>query len=356
MLAKARVQAKRGKAGAKARSPSGAPAPRRDFLQLAALTLATGSCTLAQQEVAGLQPIVAAQYDIAALPAAQADAAALPAAIDATDPPALSGTFALAANAALPIARDPGAAATPLVFASSDAIARMRAEDCLAQAIYYEARSEPEAGQRAVAQVVLNRVRHPAWPNSVCGVVYQGAMRPGGGCQFTFTCDGSLRFAARGEDWARARRLAGEALAGRVFEPVGLSTFYHANYVMPRWAPRLAKTAVIGAHIFYRLPGSGGAPGAFSDRYAGVEPIARPNPIMFGAVRAASGQAMPAFMPSEAGAALPMDQSAPASTTLRVPEPVTARVVQDLQVRPEYQQSGQWREDAPAAITGRQAF
>jgi hypothetical protein len=187
----------------------------------------------------------------------------------------------------------------------------------------------------------------------VCGVVYQGPMRAGGGCQFTFTCDGSLRIAPHGEDWARARRLAAEALAGRVFEPVGLSTFYHANYVMPRWAPRLLKTAVIGAHIFYRLPGAGGASAAFSDRYAGAEPEPRPNPILVRYAR--GGEAVmtapewlgraPPPLPTVAEAERPQQPAVAAAA----PEPVE----EDLQVRPEYRSSGQWRDDAPAALTGR---
>ena len=92
----------------------------------------------------------------------------------------------------------------PSAYRGRTALDRLRSLDCLAQAIYYEARSESEDGQRAVAQVVLNRVRHPAWPNSVCGVVYQGPMRAGGGCQFTFTCDGSLSAARRRRLGARA--------------------------------------------------------------------------------------------------------------------------------------------------------
>jgi len=104
--------------------------------------------------------------------------------------PFLSGAKALLANAAIPVFSGPNPAANAYVFAAHTPIDRMRSLDCLAQAVYYEARSEGENGERAVAQVVLNRVRHPAWPNSVCGVVYQGPMRAGGGCQFTFTCDG----------------------------------------------------------------------------------------------------------------------------------------------------------------------
>ena len=166
----------------------------------------------------------------------------------------------------------------PSAFRGRTALDQLRSLNCLAEAIYYEAASESENGQRAVAQVVLNRVRHPAWPNSVCGVVYQGPMRPGGGCQFTFTCDGSLRVRPAGLAWARARVLAAEALAGSVFAPVGLSTHYHTHAVSPAWAPALTKTIVIGAHIFYRLPGSVGATAAFNAAYSGREPL--PHPTM----------------------------------------------------------------------------
>jgi spore germination cell wall hydrolase CwlJ-like protein len=180
---------------------------------------------------------------------------------------------AVALNAAIPLSTAPNPRAPSIVFRAADAIDQMRSLDCLAEAIYYEARSESEDGQRAVAQVVLNRVRHPSWPNSVCGVVYQGSQRSTG-CQFTFTCDGSLARAPRGPGWDRARRLAAEALAGKVFAPVGHATHYHTDQVLPYWAPSLVKSAVIGAHIFYRWSGSWGQPAAFRDRYAGVEPNA----------------------------------------------------------------------------------
>lgn len=232
-----------------------------------------------------------------------------------------------------------------------------RALQCLTQAIYFEARSESDDGQRAVAQVVLNRVRHPRYPDSVCGVVYQGSERRTG-CQFTFTCDGSLRRTPSAEGWARARRYAEEALGGFVFSPVGLSTFYHANYVMPAWAPRLAKVTQIGAHIFYRLPGGWGQPGAFSDRYAGVEPIARPNPIPAFMLARQNGSAgvpvsseMPTWLQDTARrqAEARLANSAPAP---EIAAPSVA-ITPDSQVQPEFRQSGQWRADAPAALTGR---
>jgi hypothetical protein len=137
---------------------------------------------------------------------------------------------------------------------------------CLAQAVYYEAASERDEGQRAVAQVVLNRVRHPAFPSTVCGVVYQGAERVTG-CQFSFTCDGSLARIPSVGGWARAERVARDALGGTVAAAVGNSTHYHANYVVPYWAPTLDKAATIGAHIFYIMRGFLGTPRAFSARY-----------------------------------------------------------------------------------------
>jgi len=148
---------------------------------------------------------------------------------------------------------------------------RQRSLDCLSQAIYYEARSEPDDGQRAVAQVVLNRVRHPAFPNTVCGVVFQGSERRTG-CQFTFTCDGSLRIPPRPGPWEHARRLAAEALAGAVFAPVGNATHYHTLAVHPYWASYLRKSAIVGAHIFYRWAGTAGEAAAFHQRYGGLEP------------------------------------------------------------------------------------
>jgi hypothetical protein len=146
-------------------------------------------------------------------------------------------------------------AAEPFV-ASRDSAAFERSLECLTQAIYYEARSQSDDGQRAVAQVVLNRVRHPAYPNSVCGVVYQGSERSTG-CQFTFTCDGSMNGGVEPYAWERARRIAEAALRGNVYRPVGLATNYHTTAIHPYWAPTLVPQVVVGAHIFYRRPGSG---------------------------------------------------------------------------------------------------
>ncbi|WP_414639531.1 cell wall hydrolase [Allosphingosinicella sp.] len=145
-----------------------------------------------------------------------------------------------------------------------------RAADCLAKAVYYEARSESEEGQRAVAQVVLNRVRHPAFPASVCGVVFQGSTRRTG-CQFSFTCDGAMARRPQGWAWERARRIADAALNGEVYTPVGNATHYHTTAILPYWAPSLSRSAVIGAHVFYRWRGAQGRSAAFRQAYSGDE-------------------------------------------------------------------------------------
>jgi hypothetical protein len=169
-----------------------------------------------------------------------------------------------------------GAAPLPYVFSSGKAEDSARAAMCLTTAIYYEAASESDAGQQAVAQVILNRVRHPAWPSTVCGVVYQGSDRPG--CQFSFACDGSMARRPEASQWARASRHARAALAGYTFSPVGLATFYHTPAVNPSWNKRLIVSAVIGNHIFYRMPGSSGELRSFYGRYAGGEPAPYPKP------------------------------------------------------------------------------
>lgn len=146
-----------------------------------------------------------------------------------------------------------------------------RARDCLTAAVYYEARSEPVDGQRAVAQVVLNRVRDRAFPHSVCGVVYQG-VRSGKGCQFSFACDGSTLRPREPGAWERAERVAIAALNGGVMAAVGNATFYHAGYVLPWWASSLTRLGAIGSHIFYRWPGAVERALGFRAAYAGIEP------------------------------------------------------------------------------------
>ncbi len=179
------------------------------------------------------------------------------------------GATAEELNSYRPFSKLPIRPMRPFVL-NTDADDAARAQRCLSQAVYYESAREPRLGQEAVAQVVLNRVRHPAYPKSVCGVVYQGAARATG-CQFTFTCDGSLRWAPEPGLWAQAQAVAKRALAGHVAKNVGSATHYHASYVAPYWAPTLVKMAQVGAHIFYRWTGPWGEPPAFTGRYAGRE-------------------------------------------------------------------------------------
>ncbi|PSJ43606.1 hypothetical protein C7I55_01340 [Sphingomonas deserti] len=178
---------------------------------------------------------------------------------------------ALTINAAVPISDLPNPAARPFGVSFATPVDRLRALECLTAAVYYEAATEPVDGQRAVAQVVLNRARHPAYPRSVCGVVFQGSERATG-CQFTFTCDGAIRRTPMAALWARARAIAEEALAGKVYAPVGWATHYHTNWVVPYWSSSLTKLANVGTHIFYRWEGGWGRPPAFRFRPAGLEP------------------------------------------------------------------------------------
>ena len=180
----------------------------------------------------------------------------------------------LATAAALTAGESGIVPARPFALAGTP-LDRARAMQCLADAIYYEAASEPDAGQRAVAQVVLNRVRHPAFPATVCGVVYQGSER--GGCQFSFACDGAMARVPSRSGWARAANVAAAALAGYVYTPVGLATHYHTYAVTPAWNRTLVMTDAVGAHLFHRWKGYWGTASAFSQQYRGGEPLPGPH-------------------------------------------------------------------------------
>lgn len=156
---------------------------------------------------------------------------------------------------------------------------RARALQCLTTAIYYEAATEPDDGQKAVAQVILNRVRHPAFPATVCGVVFQGSEKSG--CQFSFACDGAMtRGAPSREYWERAQKVAAAALSGSVFAPVGLATHYHTYAVTPSWNRSLVMTGTWGAHFFHRWKGYWGTLAAFNQSYRGHEPLPAPHPSL----------------------------------------------------------------------------
>jgi hypothetical protein len=226
-------------------------------------------------------------------------------------------------NDATPLTEVTVPAAAPfLFFGKPDDM--MRATDCLAATIYYEAGAEAVAGQMAVAQVVLNRVRHPAYPKTVCGVVFQGHERRTG-CQFSYTCDGSMiRRRPGGAAWTGARSLARAMLSGVVYSPVGLATHYHTDWVLPAWSARLDKVRVERSHLFFRYQGYWGTPKAFRGRYAGVE-------APFGKL----GLLSPAHRTSEtdALAVLPAVTDKPtdimATATLFAPERVSQTVTTD---------------------------
>lgn len=238
----------------------------------------------------------------------------------------------LPADAADLVSADPGAGtivpARAFPVKGIAAVDRARALECLAAAIYYEAASESDDGQRAVAQVVLNRVRHPAFPATVCGVVYQGSERRG--CQFSFACDGAMARLPSRVGWARAVRNAAAALAGYVYGPVGLATHYHTYAVTPSWNRTLVMTDAIGAHFFHRWKGYWGTPAAFSQRYRGGEPVPGPHaPVTQGTV------ASVAALPARAADALMPPTDVPASMT---PPPATTPVPA---IQPEHRGSGQ---------------
>ncbi|MEM7730493.1 MAG: cell wall hydrolase, partial [Pseudomonadota bacterium] len=131
--------------------------------------------------------------------------------------------------------------------------ATMREADCLAEAVYYEARGESRSGQIAVAQVVQNRVLSRHYPDTICGVVYQGSERRTG-CQFSFTCDGSMDKTPVGQPWDQANEVAKYVMTQTPRSIVGKSTHYHTDYVNPKWNRSLKRTVTVGSHIFYRFP------------------------------------------------------------------------------------------------------
>ncbi len=241
---------------------------------------------------------------------------------------------------------DPGPSAPNLAFLSRSSLDTLRASICLTTAIYYEAASESDDGQRGVAQVILNRARHPAYPKTVCGVVFQGTDRGDKLCQFSFACDGSMLRVPSAAGWARARRIAGEALAGRAFAPVGMATHYHTHAVNPVWNRSLAKAAIIGNHVFWRWGGNAGSPASFSQRYAGGEPFPAPK-IAPAAQTARYAAAAPVVLP-QVGIAPP------------ALNPATAPRTPVANIQPEYRRSGEAissyaANSAAATVTGTDA-
>ncbi|MEP7221692.1 MAG: cell wall hydrolase [Novosphingobium sp.] len=215
---------------------------------------------------------------------------------------------AKALNAAVPIVDPKPEPARPYHFEGSTE-AKARATDCLAAAAWYEA-GDDTPGEQAVIQTVLNRARHPAFPRTVCGVVFQGSERTTG-CQFSFTCDGALARIPSGEAWLRAQAAAKAALGGYVDPQVGRATHYHADYVVPYWQSSLDKIAQVHAHLFYRWRGFWGTKAAFTgpsnadepavSKLAAVSPVHRKAADLEGI----SASDAPASAASEAAIAVP---------------------------------------------------
>ena len=148
---------------------------------------------------------------------------------------------------------DGSSTASRFRFASIGALDGARDLDCLTQAVYYEARGESARGQAAVAQVVLNRVRHPAFPKTICAVVFQGAGLGKADCQFSFVCDGSMRRPLDAEAWDRSQHVAARALSGAVVAEIGNATHFHATRLGPQWGDGLVQVATVGLHVFYKF-------------------------------------------------------------------------------------------------------
>jgi len=326
------------------------PRRRRGVVLLAILALAGAASAHAGLRALTPDPVPPA--------AATLEPTAPPADDHAAPAPGVTGTAplpALPAGARMLDASLDGTviAAAPTVFRGRTALDGARALECLTAGIYYEAASESDDGQRAVAQVILNRVRHPAFPNSVCGVVYQGSEKPSG-CQFSFSCDGAMARAPSRAGWTRAARIAAAALAGSVYAPVGLATHYHTFSVTPAWNKSLVMTDAIGAHFFHRWKGWWGTSAAFSQKYAGTEPVPGPKrPVAAQIAAMMTPEALAALtvpLPSMPGSAAPL--SAPPAAPVQIqpafrqsgdPLPGTiADPTPDSQIREEYRDSGSW--------------
>ncbi len=214
-----------------------------------------------------------------------------------------------------------------LPFRLGSALDASRDLDCLTQAAYYEARGEGRDGMRAVTQVVLNRVRHPAFPKSVCGVVFQGAARRTG-CQFSFTCDGSMRGRVNRAAWNRAREVASAALSGAVYSAVGNATHFHTTGVSPAWRNSLVRVAQVGDHLFYRFGGRSGSREAFSYAARPSGPADEPRLIQAsmdptGPVREAGAVAYNMLVAQEQGAETPATAAATPAPAAVVSTPVS---------------------------------
>jgi spore germination cell wall hydrolase CwlJ-like protein len=270
-------------------SPVEASRAPRHSLHLVLAGIAAVAVGLPALIVATAPPVRPATARLAQRPQRVVPAAELPP-VEPTAFVAIAREDAQSFNATVPFSTAPNPAARPFRFGGGpDDLAR--ATDCLAAGVLYEA-GDDAIGERAVAQVVLNRLRHPAFPKTVCGVVFQGQERSTG-CQFTFTCDGALRRQPSEGGWRRARAIAAAALAGSVYKPVGHATHYHTDWVVPYWSSSLDKITKVGTHLFFRWTGWWGTPPAFNRRPQPNEPVVSKIAYLSPVHGSASGDAMP---------------------------------------------------------------
>jgi spore germination cell wall hydrolase CwlJ-like protein len=192
--------------------------------------------------------------------------------------------------------------------------------DCLTSAVYFEARGETPRGQAAVAQVVLNRVKNPSFPKTVCGVVFQGAARHTG-CQFSFACDGSMHSRRESDAWDRARKVAARALSGAVLADIGSATHFHTTGVAPVWGPRMLRVAQVGLHVFYRFNPHASDRGLTTERAVFASLPTPPAPTEFRLASALVDKVSDAAAPAAASAApAPAAQPALAATAEAKPQ------------------------------------
>lgn len=313
------------------------PAPPRRLYALLIAAIALLAVAVPALIVAYAPKPSAPRARVVPRPAAAVQPAALPGAPPVVEPlqwRPLPPAEAIAYNARIPFSTDPNPAARPFrAGAKGESLAR--AVDCLAAAVLYEA-GDDAPGERAVAQVVLNRLRHPAFPKTVCGVVFEGAERVTG-CQFTFTCDGALlRHAFSDEAWTRARAIATAALNGTVDRAVGHATHYHTNWVVPYWQASLDKVAAVGTHLFFRWSGWWGTPPAFNRVVSNDEPAIPLLAPYSAAHRLALGleAAPPAETPPvDTGAAIPAVPDHPGEFILAFPPGVPGEELPGLAER-----------------------
>jgi spore germination cell wall hydrolase CwlJ-like protein len=153
--------------------------------------------------------------------------------------------------AAINLDNEPKHVTRKIEIAPKTSVQRLKEENCLAHAVYFEARSESEKGQMAVAKVILNRTKSPRYPKTICGVVYEGQHHRNS-CQFSFACDGQPEKITQGQAWSQAKRIANRAMSGdHRLRGMDKAIFYHADYVKPKWSKSMRKLAKIGRHVFY---------------------------------------------------------------------------------------------------------